>query len=227
MPQAKRAVVFDLDGTLIHSLPDLTAAINHILAAESREPVSEAELGPMVGDGAHTLVERAFAARGGLPEGRGPGGDVAPLLARFLAYYEANATVLTRPFPEVVDTLARLKAHGVLLAVCTNKPTAATLEILRALELEQYFAVVVGGDDTPALKPSPAHIDAVLTRLGVAREEAVMVGDSINDVLAAKGAGLPCIVVSFGYSRTPVADLGADLVVDDFRIVGDAVIGRE
>lgn len=222
MHQAKRAVIFDLDGTLIHSLPDLTAAINHILAEEDRAPVTEAELGPMVGDGAHTLVERAFAARGGLP-----GADVAPLLARFLDFYEANATVLTRPFPQVVDTLIRLKAAGIVLAVCTNKPTAATREILRALDLEQYFAVVVGGDDTPALKPNPAHIDAVLDRLGLARDEAVMVGDSINDVLAAKGAGLPCIAVSFGYSRTPVSDLGADLVVDQFHYVADAVIGRE
>lgn len=221
MHQAKRAVIFDLDGTLIHSLPDLTTAINHLLAQEGREPVTEAELGPMVGDGAHTLVERAFAARGGLP------GPVAPLLARFLDYYEANATVLTRPFPEVVDTLIRLKSRGIVLAVCTNKPTAATLEILRALDLDQYFAVVVGGDDTPALKPNPAHIDTVLDRLGVARAEAVMVGDSINDVLAAKGARIPCIAVSFGYSRTPVSDLGADLVVDSFRYVGDAVVGRD
>ncbi|MGE5475310.1 MAG: phosphoglycolate phosphatase [Bacteroidales bacterium] len=220
MRQPKRAVLFDLDGTLIHSLPDLTAAINHILAEEGREPVTEAELGPMVGDGAHTLVERAFAARGGLP------GRVEPLLARFLAFYEANATVLTRPFPGVVDTLKRLKERGIVLAVCTNKPTAATLEILRALELEQYFAVVVGGDDTPALKPNPAHIDAVLTRLGIGRDEAVMVGDSVNDVLAAKGAHMTCIVVSFGYSRTPVSELGADLVVDDFAVIGDAVLGR-
>lgn len=222
MHQAKRAVIFDLDGTLIHSLPDLTSAINHILVQEAREPVTEADVGPMVGDGAHTLVERAFAARGGMP-----GSNVAPLLARFLDYYEANATVLTRPFPEVVDTLERLKAKGVVLAVCTNKPTAATREILRALDLEQYFAVVVGGDDTPALKPNPAHIDAVLDRLGISRDEAVMVGDSINDVLAAKGAGLPCIAVSFGYSRTPVSDLGADLVVDQFHYVADAVIGRD
>lgn len=220
MHQARRAVLFDLDGTLIHSLPDLTAALNRLLAAEARPPLSEAEVGPMVGDGAHTLVERAFAARGGLP------GPTAPLLKRFLDDYEAHATVLTRPFPQVVDTLIRLRAHGVALAVCTNKPTAATHEILTALGLDAYFAVVVGGDDTPALKPNPVHVDTVLDRLGVTREEAVFVGDSVNDVLAAKGAGLPCIVVSFGYSRTPVADLGADLVVDEFRVVADAVIGR-
>lgn len=221
MHQARRAVLFDLDGTLIHSLPDLTAALNRILAEEGRAAVTEADVGPMVGDGAHTLVERAFAARGGLS------GPVEPLLKRFLDFYEANATVLTRPFPQVVDTLIRLKQHGVALAVCTNKPTAATREILRALDLEQYFAVVVGGDDTPALKPNPVHVDTVLDRLGVAREAAVFVGDSVNDVLAAKGAGLPCIVVSFGYSRTPASELGANLVVDEFRYVGDAVIGRD
>jgi phosphoglycolate phosphatase len=221
MHHAKRAVLFDLDGTLIHSLPDLTAAVNYILAEEGRAPLGEAEVGPMVGDGAHTLVERAFAARGGMP-----GTDPAVLLARFLAFYEAHATVLTRPFPHVVDTLIRLKDKGVALAVCTNKPTAATHEILKALGLDGYFAVVVGGDDTPALKPNPAHVDTVLDRLGIAREEAVMVGDSINDVLAAKGAHVACIVVSFGYSRTPVSELGADLVIDDFRIVADAVVGR-
>ncbi len=221
MHQPKRAAIFDLDGTLIHSLPDLTVAVNQILAEEGRQPVTDAEVGPMVGDGAHTLVERAFAARGGLP------GAVGPLLDRFLEFYEAHATVLTRPFPQVVETLARLKSRGVALAVCTNKPTAATLEILEALDLAQYFAVVVGGDDTPALKPNPVHIETVLNRLGVGRDEAVMVGDSINDVLAAKGAGLPCIAVSFGYARVPATELGADLVVDEFRIIGDAVVGRD
>ncbi|MCR6628886.1 MAG: phosphoglycolate phosphatase [Magnetospirillum sp.] len=203
MRQAKRAVLFDLDGTLIHSLPDLTSAVNHILAEEGRDAVTEAEVGPMVGDGAHTLMERAFAARGGMPAV-----GAAAVLSRFLAFYEANATTLTRPFPHVAETLARLKDKGLVLAVCTNKPTAATHEILQALELDHYFAVVVGGDDTPALKPSPVHVDTVLDRLGVARDEAVMVGDSVNDVLAAKGAQVPCIVVTFGYSRTPVSEPG-------------------
>lgn len=221
MQRSKRAVIFDLDGTLIHSLPDLTAAINRLLVEEGRAPLAETEVGPMVGDGAHTLVQRAFAARGGLP-----GPEVAPYLARFLAFYEPNSAVLTRPFPQVIETLERLKAAGMLLAVCTNKPTIATREVLSALGLDGYFAVVVGGDDTPALKPSPAHIHAVLDRLAVSHEDAVMVGDSINDVLAAKGAQVPCIVVSFGYSRTPVSELGAALVVDEFHVVADAVIGR-
>ncbi|MBC7908186.1 MAG: phosphoglycolate phosphatase [Rhodospirillaceae bacterium] len=222
MGRSKRAVIFDLDGTLIHSLPDLTAAINMTLAEHGRTPLTEADLGPMVGDGAHTLVERAFAARGGLP-----GPEVAPFLERFLGHYEPNATVLTRPYPHVAETLARLRAKGILLAVCTNKPTAATHQILAALELGAYFPVVIGGDDTPALKPNPAHLHTVLDRLGVGHDEAVMVGDSINDVLAAKGAGVTCIAVSFGYARGSVHELGADLVVDDFRTIADAVIGRD
>ncbi len=221
MQRSKRAVVFDLDGTLIHSLPDLTAAINQTLGEEGRSPLTEAEVGPMVGDGAHTLVERAFAARGGLP------GPVAPLLARFLGHYEPNATQLTHPFDGVTDTLGMLKAKGLVLAVCTNKPTAATHKILADLGLDEYFAVVVGGDDTPALKPDPAHVHAVLDRLGIAADEAAFVGDSINDVLAAKAAGVPCIVVSFGYARTSPYDLGADLVVEDFRKIVDAVAVRD
>ena len=220
MQRARRAVVFDLDGTLIHSLPDLTAAVNDTLAEDGRAPLTEAEVGPMVGDGAHTLVERAFAARGGLP------GPVAPLLARFLGHYEPNATRLTRPFDGVVETLEHLKARGLVLAVCTNKPTAATHAILDELGLDHFFAVVVGGDDTPALKPDAAHVHTVLDRLGVSADEAVLVGDSINDVLAAKAAGVASIVVSFGYARTPARELGADLVVDDFRVIVDAVAGR-
>jgi phosphoglycolate phosphatase len=226
MQRARRAVIFDLDGTLIHSLPDLTAAVNDTLAEEGRAPLTEAEVGPMVGDGAHTLVERAFAARGGLP-GPNPSLALAPLLARFLAHYEPNATRLTRPFDGVAETLARLKAKGLVLAVCTNKPTAATHKVLADLALDDYFAVVIGGDDTPALKPHPAHVHTVLDRLGVSADEAVLVGDSINDVLAAKAAGVTCIVVSFGYARTSVHELGADLVVDDFRTIFDAVAGRE
>jgi len=226
MARSKKAVIFDLDGTLIHSLPDLTAAINETLAEEGREPLTEAELGPMVGDGAHTLVERAFAARGGLP-GPTPSLAVAPLLARFLAHYEPNATRLTRPFDGVLETLERLKAKGLVLAVCTNKPTAATHQILAELGLDHFFAVVIGGDDTPALKPDAAHVHTVLDRLGMSADEAAMVGDSINDVLAAKAAGVACIVVSFGYARTLPHELGADLVVDDFRMIVDAVAGRD
>jgi phosphoglycolate phosphatase len=222
MNRTKRAVIFDLDGTLIHSLPDLTVAVNKTLAEAGRPPLLETEVGPMVGDGASTLVSRAFEGSGGVPDG-----DLANWLARFLGHYEPHAADLTRPWDGVVETLDRLKARGIALAVCTNKPTKATHDILQALGLDGYFAVIVGGDDAPALKPDPAHIQEVLDRLQVSHDEAVMIGDSINDVLAAKGAGLPVIVVSFGYSRVPAIELGASYVIDDFRHLYEAVIGRQ
>lgn len=212
------AVIFDLDGTLIHSLPDLTVAINRLLAEEGRAALAEAEVAPMVGDGAGVLVSRAFDARGGLP-----GPEVEPYLARFLAHYEPNATRLTRPWEGVIETLQALRARGMALAVCTNKPSAATHAVLQDLELDHFFAVVIGGDDTPALKPDAAHVDAVLDRLGIGHDQAVFVGDSINDVLAAKGARLRCIIVGFGYSKVPQHELGADLVIDHFSDLIDAV----
>lgn len=221
MPRTFSAVIFDLDGTLIHSLPDLTVAINAVLAEQGLAPLAESDVGPMVGDGAGMLVSRAFAARGGLPTP-----EVAPYLARFLGHYEPNATALTRPWDGVVQALTALKARGMTLAVCTNKPSAATHAILKDLGLDDFFAVVVGGDDAPALKPDPSHVNAVLDRLGVSHDDAVFVGDSINDVLAAKGARVRCILVGFGYSKVPPHELGADLVIDHFSELVDAVGAR-
>lgn len=218
MPRNFRAVIFDLDGTLIDSLPDLTIAVNKVLEEEGLAPLPPAEVGPMVGDGAGMLVTRAFAARGGLP-----GPAVGPYLARFISHYEPNATVLTRPWEGVVQALDALKERGFTLAVCTNKPSAATHAILKDLGIDDYFAVVIGGDDAPALKPDPAHVNAVLDRLGIGHDDAVFVGDSINDVLAAKGANVRTIIVSFGYSRVPPHELGADLVIDHFSELVDAV----
>jgi phosphoglycolate phosphatase len=215
-----QAVLFDLDGTLIDSLPDLAAAANRLLAAEGRDPLVPEQVRPMIGDGAARLVERVFAARGGLP-----GPELAPYLARFVADYEPRSAELTRPFPHVAETLAALKAAGTRMAVCTNKPSGATNRILSALGLAGYFDAVVGGDDAPALKPDPRHLLAALPRLDAAPADTAVVGDSINDVLAAKAAGLPCIAVSFGYARVPASELGADAVIDDFADLARALAG--
>jgi phosphoglycolate phosphatase len=211
-------VVFDLDGTLIDSVPDLTDAVNRLLAAAGKGPLPEDEVKLMVGDGVATLVARAFAAAGGAPDG-----DIAPHVARFIADYEKNAAIRTRPWPNVMETLERLRQSGVRLAVCTNKVRSATVNILDALDMAQAFDAVVGCDDTPAPKPDPRHVLVTLERLGVSPERAVYVGDSPNDVVAAKAAGVACIVVSFGYTRTPAAELGADRVIDDFTDLADAM----
>ncbi len=206
------AIVFDLDGTLIDSLPDIAAAANRMLEAEGRAPLSPDEVRPMIGDGAGQLVERVFAARGGLP-----GPALEPYLHRFLAEYEPRSAELTRPFPGVAETLAGLKAAGCRLGLATNKPSGATAEVLAAFGLDGLFDAVIGGDDAPALKPDPRHVTAVLDLLGLTAAEAAFVGDSPNDIAAAHAAGLPCVLVSFGYTRVPVHALGAEAVIDHFR----------
>ncbi|OAN51335.1 hypothetical protein A6A04_16290 [Paramagnetospirillum marisnigri] len=211
MSQALRAVLFDLDGTLIHSLPDLVAAVNRMLATEARPPLTSDAVKAMVGDGADALVSRAFEATGGLP-----GPEIGPYLERFLADYEPRSADTTLPWPGVEETLSRLRELGLALAVCTNKPRAATAEVLSKLGLDVHFDLVVAAEDAPAIKPDPAHVRVILDRLGIEAGAAVMVGDSINDILSAKAAGVRTVALSFGYAHGPVADLGADRVIDHF-----------
>ena len=204
-----KAVVFDLDGTLVDSVPDIQAALNWLLARLGRREVARDEVVAMVGDGVPRLVERGLLATGGLPDG-GP-------TAAFTAHYEANATALTRPFPGAVAALTALRDAGCTLAVCTNKPAGATAEILGALDLAPFFAAVAGGDTVPgARKPDPRHLMHVLDQLGVAPGDAVMVGDSHNDVNVAKAAGVVTVAVTFGYAHGPVGELGADVLIDHF-----------
>nr|WP_068432760.1 phosphoglycolate phosphatase [Magnetospirillum sp. XM-1]CUW38974.1 Phosphoglycolate phosphatase\ len=220
MGMGLQAVLFDLDGTLIHSLPDLVAAVNRLLASEGRKALDDRTVMSFVGDGAGTLVTRVFTATGGMP-----GPDVEPYLKRFLADYEPRSTENTVPWPGVPETLAELKAAGLRLAVCTNKPSRATAEILAALDLGRWFDLVVGADDAPSIKPDPAHVTCILDRLGVPAGAAVMVGDSTNDIVSAKRAGVRSVALSFGYCHGPVADLGADWVVDDFRELSRLLLG--
>ena len=176
------AVVFDLDGTLVDSAPDLQTAINRLLAEDGRRPLELDEVIGMIGDGATKLVERAYAATGGA------GRDPADLTGRFLAHYEGNAAVRTRPFPGVPETLAELGRRGMALGVCTNKPEAATREVLRDLDLARWFGAVVGGDSLPGVrKPDAAPLLAVLEQLNAAPAAAVMVGDNAERVDTHRG----------------------------------------
>lgn len=206
-----RAVVFDLDGTLVDSAPDLRVAVNRMLAEHGRRALDLDEVIGMIGDGATKLVERALAAGGG------PAGDLAAHTRRFLDLYEGNAADATRPYDGVPETLAALRGAGVVLGVCTNKPEKATLEVLRDLDLARWFTAVVGGDSLDGVrKPDPRALLAAVARLGTSPDHAVMVGDNANDVGAARAAGIPVIVRAGGYSRTPAAELGADAVIDAF-----------
>lgn len=206
----RRVALFDLDGTLVDSLPDLTIALNKLLAEEGRRILADAEVRLMVGDGATRLVERGFAATGTVPE------TVDGLVERFLAHYEGHAAANTRPFDGVAETLTALRRQGWRFAVCTNKPYRPSVEILEELGLSQLIDVVIGGDSTPWKKPDGRPVLAALEALHARPEDAVFVGDSPNDVGAGRAVGLPVVIVTFGYSRVPVAEIAADRLIDHF-----------
>ena len=205
-------IVFDLDGTLIDSAPDLTEALNRVLDEQELPPVTTAAVRHMVGDGAVKMIERGFAAAGR------PWQDDLPLALRdsFLAHYEDCMTDNTVAFDGVVAALEALSAAGQTLAICTNKPAAMSEIILAHLGLDRFFASVLGGDSLAVHKPDPLHLLETISRAGGSREAAVMVGDSATDVGAARNAGVPVVAVSFGYTRIAPAELGADALIDHF-----------
>jgi len=204
------AVVFDLDGTLVDTAPDLHAHLNEMLAELGRPGLALAEIRPMIGDGARALLQRGLEASGGLPASA----DLDALFLAFLARYTAQPVRFGRVYEGVVGVLDALRAAGVRLGVCTNKAQAPSDRVLAELGLERYFPVVIGGDSLTVRKPDPGHLRAVLERLGAAPGRAVMVGDSATDLATARAAGLPCVLVSFGYTPIPAAELGADQVID-------------
>lgn len=206
------ALIFDLDGTLVETAPDLHGALVHVLTEAGFAPPTLEDVRLMVGDGARALLEKAYANVGR----RLQGSEMEDAFNRFLAYYHPNVARLSRTFPGVERALDGLTAAGAALAVCTNKPQALSEALLDALGLSSRLPVVVGGDALPVRKPDPAHLAATIARMGRTGAPAVMVGDSRNDVAVAKALGIPAIVVSFGYTTIPPKDLGADVLIDHF-----------
>ena len=147
------------------------------------------------------------------------------LVTRYLDHYKGHTTIETRPYPGVEAVLRQLKTMGHRVGVCTNKPTDLSNEFLQGLGLASMFSAVVGGDSVPARKPAAAHLLATLDAMGDAGGRALMVGDSVNDVAAARAAGFPVVVVEFGYSSIDPAELGADAVMQDFGELPD-LVGR-
>jgi len=198
-----RLAVLDLDGTLIDSVDDLAASVNHALGLVGLPLRSHEEIRGFVGEGARLLLERAVA----------PHADrLEPALAHWRAHYEEHLLDRTRPYPGIVAALA---GAGRALAVHTNKPGPMARKILAGLGLLERFAVVVGGDEAPR-KPDPAGVRLILARVGARPEDAVFVGDSAVDALAARAAGVPFVAVTWGLSsRASLAQAGAIALVDD------------
>lgn len=220
MGQWSVPLIFDLDGTLVHTLPDIAAALERVFARHDLPAPDLSAVRRMIGDGARMLIVKALRAAGEDDEEA----RVEALYRDFLADYEAHACVLSAPFPHVPEALAMLRAAGHPLGVCTNKPQASTQALLAGLKLHHFFDAVIGGDRLPFRKPDPRHLQAVLEALAPANEaRPIMIGDSRNDLLAARGVGIPCILVRHGYGEDRADDLGADLVVDGFASIPEAV----
>jgi phosphoglycolate phosphatase len=212
-------VAFDLDGTLIDSAPDIARALGRTLASFGRAGLTVPQVRAMVGDGSAMLLRQAFRATGpDLADDM-----VAEALARYLDIYFEEPVDPACLFPGVRETLSALHDAGVRLGMCTNKPERITRKFLRELGLTALFPAVAGGDTLPVRKPDGRHLAWVLERLG--EGPAAMVGDNANDVKAARAVGIPVVAVSFGYPRMPVADLGADIVIDRFADL-PAALGR-
>ncbi len=202
-----RTLIFDLDGTLVDSAPDLATALNGLLAEFGKPALAETTVRAMVGDGAGVLVQRGLQASG-LSDA-----DQPAALQRFLALYRDCLIDRTRAYPEVEATLERLQAEGHKLGVCTNKPYDPTQRILKALKLDRFFGAVIGGDSLPKRKPDPEPLLATIAELGGATSSAVMIGDSANDVLCARAAAVTAILIPSDYGNP--AD-GADIKLTRF-----------
>lgn len=212
-------IVFDLDGTLVDTAPDLVATLNTILAREDMAPVAFDAAVAMVGSGARVMLQSAFAA-----SGRSLTPDKLEFLFRdFIGHYSEHLVDASLPYPGVETMLDRFAADGWLLAVCTNKSEAPAKKLLDLLGLAPRFAAIAGQDTFGVSKPDPRHLTETVRIAGGDLANAIMVGDSRTDIDTAIAAGVPVVAVTFGYSPVPVAELGATRVIDRFDQLHDAI----
>lgn len=214
-------IAFDLDGTLVDSAPDLIGTLNRLLVEEGLAPVAMEEAQKLIGSGARALLVHGFEAAGASVERA----ESDELFQRFLTDYTAHIADGSQPFEGVVETLERLTERGALLVVATNKRSDLSELLLQKLHLARHFAAIVGPDRVSARKPSGAHLKEAVAQAGGDPERAIMVGDAAPDAGAARDAGMPCILTTFGYTPVPVETLGGDVLIDAFEDVEEAIDG--
>ncbi|MBS0268983.1 MAG: phosphoglycolate phosphatase [Proteobacteria bacterium] len=206
-------IVFDLDGTLVDTAPDLAEATNHVLSTLGLDRISELQIRPFVGHGALAMIDGAVKAHGRKLSER----ELHDLFEVFVVYYTAHLADYSVPYPHVIAALDGLKAEGATLAVCTNKMELQARAVLEAMKLDHYFSALTGRDSLGAYKPDPLHLTGTIARAGGVPQTSIMVGDSETDIKTAKAARVPIVAVSFGYSVDPVASFGPDAIIDDYR----------
>ncbi len=214
-------IAFDLDGTLIDTAPDLVRSTNVIMDILDLPHCDLNDMRKIVGRGAKAAVVTA-AGLGGRELNDD---EVAPLLKIFLEDYEAGIANLSRPYDGVAKFLHEMEGAKAKLVVCTNKPTHLANKVLKELEVAKFFLGVYGADSAPKNKPDPIHLTTSINGIGGDLNRAIMIGDSENDVLAARAANIPVLVTSFGYTTTAAKDLMADGIFDHYDELADQIIG--
>ncbi len=212
-------VVFDLDGTLVDTAPDLLRALNHVLAEENLPPVALEAVRHLMGQGAAALL-----AHGHIVAGRNwQAQDQSHCVERLIDHYRANIAMESDLFPGAGVVLDDLERRGARVAICTNKPTHLARLLLKELGIDSRFSAIVGSDLGQPRKPDPRHLLRTIECAGHRAGRTVMVGDSLNDVKAARGCGIPCVVMRFGYLDFPVEEMGADAIIDGYDQLLNAI----
>ena len=214
-----RTIVFDLDGTLIDTAPDLISTLNLVITGEGLPPVAYDDARRMIGGGGRRMIERALIA-----EGRNvPGAELDRMFRIFTDHYSAHIADRSRPFPNLESVLQRLACEGCRLAVCTNKLEWLSLRLLDTLNLSRYFAAICGQDTFGIEKPDPQMLRLTICRAGGEVQRAIMVGDSMTDVRTARAANVPVIAVDFGYSEVSPKALNADRLISSLTELPHAI----
>jgi phosphoglycolate phosphatase len=216
---AMQSIIFDLDGTLVETAPDLVETLNVILQRQGLQPIAYADARVMIGDGARRMLEHGLSWQQA---------QVSPelfekLYQDYLDYYSDHIADLSRPFPGMERALDALSARGWRLAVCTNKLESLSVRLLEALKLKHRFSVICGQDTFGMAKPDPEILRRTIAAAGGDVRHAIMVGDSETDIETARAAGVPVIAVDFGYTRIPVSELGPDRVISHYDALAEAV----
>jgi phosphoglycolate phosphatase len=213
-------IVFDLDGTLIDTAPDLVDTLNVVFAREGLPPVPYESARNMVGGGARAMIARGLEAEGRVMDPK----KLETLFLDFIAHYTDHIADRSRPFPGLIEALDALAARGCRLAVCTNKLERLSLLLLRALKLEDRFAAICGQDTFGVQKPDPEVLRRTIAAAGGDPRRSIMVGDSVTDIRTARAAGIPVVAVDFGYSEKPVAEYKPDRVISHYSQLADTII---
>ena len=216
-PLCMATIIFDLDGTLVDTAPDLIHTLNVILGREHLPAVPYGEARALIGHGARRMLE------GGLTLAGQPAVDIDRMFGDFISYYSEHVADRSRPFPGVEAALDTLAERGCTFAVCTNKLEWLSVRLLKSLGLAGRFAAICGQDTFGVQKPHPDALLGTLRRAGGSRDRAVMVGDSHTDIATARAALMPVVAVDFGYTDVPVKEFGPDKIISDYSSLPDAI----